>query len=57
MVYGEFPCCLVGGHLDSVGAVVCLVLLLYWVRCWDGEVGVCVCVCVVGGRVWLIGLI
>jgi hypothetical protein len=23
VVYGEFPCCLVGGRLDSVGAVVC----------------------------------
>jgi hypothetical protein len=28
MVYGEFPCCLVGGRLDSVGAVVCLLLEL-----------------------------
>jgi hypothetical protein len=25
----EFPCCLVGGRLDSVEAVVCLVLLLF----------------------------
>jgi hypothetical protein len=24
MVYEEFPCCLVGDHLDSGGAVVCL---------------------------------
>jgi hypothetical protein len=24
LTYGEFPCCLVGGRLDSVGAVVCL---------------------------------
>jgi hypothetical protein len=28
MVYGEFPCCLVGGRFDSVGAIVCLVLCL-----------------------------
>jgi hypothetical protein len=26
MVFGEFPCCLVGGRLGSVGAVVFLVL-------------------------------
>jgi hypothetical protein len=25
IVYGEFPCCLVGGRLDPVGAVVCFV--------------------------------
>jgi hypothetical protein len=30
MVYGEFLCCLVGGRLNSVGAVVCLVLSTIW---------------------------
>jgi hypothetical protein len=25
MVQGEFPCCLVAGCLDSIGAVVCLI--------------------------------
>jgi hypothetical protein len=36
MVHGEFPCCLAGGRLDSVGAVVCLALCYFIRYCVEG---------------------
>lgn len=32
MAYGEFLCCLIGGRLDSLGSVLCLVLSYLLVR-------------------------